>query len=132
MSFLREADISQTARGVAADVALNFGRGRVKGGVVGDLGFNSFTGCTENSYAGGGRVTGEASPKVLIHGQFVVGRASCGAGGGETIFQPGFGVDVMLNRWLGVRGQFDIRQLRFTDGSTWEQRFWFGISFHSK
>ena len=127
LSFLHDGNAEQTAKGVAADVAFNFVTGKVSVGAVGDVGFNSFDGCTEKSFAAGGRVTGN-TPKVSPFGQFLIGRASCGGGGSETIWQPGFGVDVRINDVLDFRGQVDIRSLRFEDGSLNEQRFWFGVS----
>jgi hypothetical protein len=127
VSFLHDADAEQTAKGFAADVAFNFVTGKVSVGAVGDVGVNKFDGCSEKSYSVGGRVTGN-TPKVSPFGQFLIGKANCGGGDSETIWQPGFGVDVKLNDVVDFRGQFDIRVLRFIDGNINEQRFWFGVS----
>jgi len=127
LSFLRVSNAGQTAKGVAADVAFNFVTGKVSVGAVGDVGVNSFAGCKEKSFAAGGRITGN-TPTVSPFGQFLIGKANCGGGDSETIWQPGFGIDVKLNDVLDFRGQFDIRVLRFIDENINEQRFWFGVS----
>ena len=61
-------------------------------------------------------------------GQFVVG-ADSSFGSTDPIFGPAFGADVTVHERVNIRGQFDLRWLRFAGRNDAFGRLWFGVSF---
>jgi hypothetical protein len=127
LSFLHAT--GSTATGIAADVRLpDFNRSDSFGwGIVGDVGFNHFSGATILSVGGGVRITFKPiNDKLRPFAQVLIGIEHC-CGSTDLYFAPGGGVDFAINRKLNVRAQIDFRHVNATVGFN-ETRFWFGVS----
>jgi hypothetical protein len=127
LSFLHDA--GATATGIAADIRLpdfnksdNFGLG-----IVGDVGFNHFSGATILSIGGGVRATFKPmNQKLRPFIQVLIGIEHC-CGETDLYFSPGGGIDFAINPNLNVRAQIDFRHVNGPIGFN-ETRFWFGVS----
>jgi opacity protein-like surface antigen len=91
-------------------------------GVVGDLGFNRFSGATVTTVMGGLRYTFETNGRVLPYGQFLVGVMHCCD---DTDFVPsiGAGLDVAWLENVNFRGELSFI---FSDANA--ARFFLGVS----
>lgn len=122
-----ETDI---ATGLFVDIAVPVSSTRtISIGAVGDFGFNRFTDgdVSITSYLGGVRFTGLSSDRIRPFGQFLIGMEHC-CGGTDFAWQPGGGLDVVINEILNFRAQYDFRVVRFEGENFNESRFLFGIS----
>jgi opacity protein-like surface antigen len=129
VSILFDND-DDSATGFWVDLAKNLKTTDTVGlGVVGDFGFHRFTDGDVNitSYMGGVRVAGLGS-RVKPFAQFLVGVESC-CDTTEFAWQPGGGVDIMINDRVNFRAQYDFRVVQFEGDAVDESRFSFGLSF---
>lgn len=121
-------DEGETAAGVTFDAHVPFRTADAMTlGVVGDVSFHKLSDEWVKELAGGVRVSRRLE-RITPFAQFVVGVDSS-FGSSDPIFGPAFGADVAVGERLNIRGQIDLRWLRFAGHNDAFSRVWVGLAF---